>query len=327
MPTCPHEPLPWPRGRRKVRLSAKYISVRTPPPPLSAAEESWSRGVPGSAPAANTSRPSRRQTLWSSGSAFAAQPSGLSRAAGSSRGGSLVLPPRPGWRDLAGRCWHARPPAASAHQPTRHLSRARSALLIPWPTSLAPPLAPGALSACHGVHRPPVPRAGQTARPGNRKGQDHDRGSRQLRRQPHRPGRDLPLAWETCAAGDALLGICGIRCTSPLGVAQPLPAVLAIRQSQGLAMATSWSGPFWIGEGDLQGTSVSDGVETPPPVPPVALRRRDIGGTSRLRGCAVAASGGFGFGSAGAWRGWPLGQEPFRFPKATHRVHTRDRTR
>jgi hypothetical protein len=39
------------------------------------------------------------------------------------------------------------------------------------PTSLAPPLAPGGLSACHGVHRPPVPRAGQTARPGNRKGQ------------------------------------------------------------------------------------------------------------------------------------------------------------
>ncbi len=28
-------------------------------------------------------------------------------------GGSLVLRPRPGWRDLAGRCWHARPPAAS----------------------------------------------------------------------------------------------------------------------------------------------------------------------------------------------------------------------
>src|SRR5215211_2330478 len=26
------------------------------------------------------------------------------------------------------------------------------------------------LLACHGVHRPPVPRAGQTARPGNRKG-------------------------------------------------------------------------------------------------------------------------------------------------------------
>jgi hypothetical protein len=24
-----------------------------------------------------------------------------------------------------------------------------------WPTSLAPPLAPGGLSACHGVHRPP----------------------------------------------------------------------------------------------------------------------------------------------------------------------------
>jgi hypothetical protein len=33
----------------------------------------------------------------------------LGRAASSSRGGSLVLPPRPGWRDLAGRRWHARP--------------------------------------------------------------------------------------------------------------------------------------------------------------------------------------------------------------------------
>src|SRR5215216_8128667 len=42
--------------------------------------------------------------------------------------------------------------------------------LIPWPTSLALSLAPGGLVACHGVHRPPVPRAGQTARPGNRKG-------------------------------------------------------------------------------------------------------------------------------------------------------------
>jgi single-strand DNA-binding protein len=49
-----------------------------------------------------------------------------------------------------------------------------------WPTSLAPALAPGRLSACHGVHRPPGPRAGQTARPGNRKGQDHDRGQREL---------------------------------------------------------------------------------------------------------------------------------------------------
>jgi hypothetical protein len=33
-----------------------------------------------------------------------------------------------------------------------------------WPTSLAPPLALAAL-ACHGVHRPPGPRAGQPARP------------------------------------------------------------------------------------------------------------------------------------------------------------------
>jgi single-strand DNA-binding protein len=38
------------------------------------------------------------------------------------------------------------------------------------PTSLALSLAPGGLSACHGVHRPPVPRAGQTARPGIQEG-------------------------------------------------------------------------------------------------------------------------------------------------------------
>src|SRR5215216_879201 len=37
--------------------------------------------------------------------------------------------------------------------------------------SLAPPLAHSGLSACHGVHRPPVPRTGQTARPGNPGGQ------------------------------------------------------------------------------------------------------------------------------------------------------------
>jgi hypothetical protein len=85
--------------------------------------------------------------------------------------GSLVLPPPPGWRDLAGRCWLARPPAASAppSNPAPEPSPLGN-LIQSRPTSLAPPLAPGGLSACHGVHRPPVPRAGQTARPGNRKG-------------------------------------------------------------------------------------------------------------------------------------------------------------
>ena len=28
--------------------------------------------------------------------------------------GASFSPPRPGWRDLAGRCWPARPPAANA---------------------------------------------------------------------------------------------------------------------------------------------------------------------------------------------------------------------
>src|SRR5918993_5880015 len=89
--------------------------------------------------------------------------SGLGRAASGSRGGSLVLPPRPGWRDLAGRCWHARTPAASAPPTNSTLVPATTGGPVPWPTSLASSLAPGGLSACHGVHRPLGPRAGQTA--------------------------------------------------------------------------------------------------------------------------------------------------------------------
>src|SRR5215203_2394001 len=95
----------------------------------------------------------------------------LGRTASSPRGGSLVLPPRPGWRDLAGRCWHARPPAASA-PPTNPAPEPTDGRRVDaWPTSLALALAPVGLLACHGVHRPPGPRAGQTARPGTRKGQ------------------------------------------------------------------------------------------------------------------------------------------------------------
>src|SRR5512132_3515088 len=59
----------------------------------------------------------------------------------------------------------------STNQPgTRAGPRPAAGGLHAWPTSLALSLAPGGLLACHGVHRPPVPRAGQTARPGNRKG-------------------------------------------------------------------------------------------------------------------------------------------------------------
>jgi hypothetical protein len=61
-------------------------------------------------------------------------------------------------------------PSRKRRQPTRLLSRPMVGVVDRWPTSLAPSLAPGGLAACLGVHRPPVPRAGQTARPGNRKG-------------------------------------------------------------------------------------------------------------------------------------------------------------
>jgi hypothetical protein len=68
--------------------------------------------------------------------------------------------------------WHARPPAASAPPTNPAPEPTEGRQLDPWPTSLAQSLAPGGLVACHGVHRPAVPRAGQTARPGTRKGQE-----------------------------------------------------------------------------------------------------------------------------------------------------------
>jgi hypothetical protein len=107
------------------------------------------------------------------------------------RGGSLVLPPRPGWRDLAGRCWHARPQPQALHQPTRHPSRARSAVDPIGPTSLALSLAPG-LSR-HGRRLPSPGSKGRADRPARHSGgMQHDRGKRELRRQPHRrPGGPL----------------------------------------------------------------------------------------------------------------------------------------
>jgi Single-strand binding protein family len=56
------------------------------------------------------------------------------------------------WPDGAGM---PDPQPQAPHQPTRHPSRPLAGELDSWPTSLAPPLAPGGLSACHGVHRPP----------------------------------------------------------------------------------------------------------------------------------------------------------------------------
>jgi single-strand DNA-binding protein len=58
----------------------------------------------------------------------------------------------------------------STNQPGTRADRWPAAFIQFGPTSLALSLAPGGLSARHGVHRPPGPRAGQTARPGNRKG-------------------------------------------------------------------------------------------------------------------------------------------------------------
>src|SRR5829696_4293400 len=83
-------------------LPAPEVHLR---PHCRPASQSFGGAVPAASPARPHARPARGR-----------EPDGLSleRIASSSRGGSLVLPPRPGWRDLAGRCWHARPPAARA---------------------------------------------------------------------------------------------------------------------------------------------------------------------------------------------------------------------
>ena len=73
------------------------------------------------------------------------------------------------------------PPTNSAPEP------ATAGDLDLWPTSLALPLVPGGLVACHGVHRPPGSK-GRADRPARQQERaHHDRGSRELRRQPRRP--------------------------------------------------------------------------------------------------------------------------------------------
>ena len=99
------------------------------------------------------------------------------------------LPPRPGWRDLAGRCWHARPQPQALHQPTRHLSRPHGRRLIQsgrlrWLHRLPPAVSRHATASTG----PRFHEDGQTARPGIQEGH-HDRAERELRRQPHRPTR------------------------------------------------------------------------------------------------------------------------------------------
>jgi hypothetical protein len=104
-------------------------------------------------------------------------------------------PTTPRVEDLAGRCWHARPPAASA-PPTNSAppEPATAGDLHAWPSSLAQPLAPGGLGPCHGVHRAPGPRAGQTARPGNRAGPGRACGQVPGQGQPGRGRGPAPAA-------------------------------------------------------------------------------------------------------------------------------------
>jgi hypothetical protein len=78
------------------------------------------------------------------------------------------------------RCWHARPqpqapPTDPAPEPTHGRQLIQSGRLS-WLCRL-----PQGLLACLGVHRSPGPRAGQPARPGNRKG----------RTRPRRYNRDI----------------------------------------------------------------------------------------------------------------------------------------
>jgi hypothetical protein len=80
----------------------------------------------------------------------------------------------------------------------------------------------------------PGPRAGQTARPGIRKGQDHDRGRRELRRQPDRrtpscgtPRRGSPgpcSGWRCRAGGSRSRRSLPSSCGRPGRACRPVPS-------------------------------------------------------------------------------------------------------
>jgi hypothetical protein len=101
--------------------------------------------VPGGAPPSAQLRPATTAGLlvcllrpgprWAARRRAAVLSDGATRLV--DRFGLLVLPPRSGWRDLAGRSWHARPQPQAPHQPTRHPSRPMAGSLIqfgqlPW---------------------------------------------------------------------------------------------------------------------------------------------------------------------------------------------------
>jgi hypothetical protein len=95
-----------PDGRRRPSPQARPTLFRQP---QVSNRRVGARPLGGAVPAASQARPHAALAR-----ARAPDRLSLGRATSSSRGVSLVLPPRPGWRDLTGRCWHARPSAASA---------------------------------------------------------------------------------------------------------------------------------------------------------------------------------------------------------------------
>jgi hypothetical protein len=97
---------------------------------------------------------------------------------------------RPGWRDLAGRQWHARRPAASRRrQPTRHPRRAHSAALIHGRVRWLRSLPLGALRHASRSTVPPLHGDGQHHPARQQRRQQHGQDKRDACRQPHRRPR------------------------------------------------------------------------------------------------------------------------------------------
>ena len=144
------------------------------PSPLSAEEERWWRGVLGVHPLRTyeglpAGRPDGvrdrvRVRRW----ALAQRPETSCRQLSRGEPRSPTTPRVEG----SGRTVLACPTPAASTPPTKPAREPSplGSLIQSGPTSLAPPLAPGRLLACHGIHRSPVPRAGQTARPGTGRG-------------------------------------------------------------------------------------------------------------------------------------------------------------
>jgi hypothetical protein len=150
---------------------------------------------------------------------------------------------------------------------------------------------------------------------------DHDQGDQEQQRVAILPVT-LRIGWSSLnhrrassAEGPLLSAPTAFAVPAAFGVAQPLPAVLANPTEPGLCHGYLLSQkPFWFGEGDLQGPSISDGVETSPAGTTPLLSAGKALAVPAAVGVVQSLPGVESDSAAqGLGKGGVFGQEPFRF--------------